>query len=399
MKTKTQQKNISKKEPKLRFGGFEGEWEEKKLGEVVDNIGGTTLEKFVSESGSYNFISIGNYSIDGKYIDNGQRIVFNDKTKTKLLEKNNLVMVLNDKTTSGDLIGSTILINENNKFIYNQRSERLICRKNLIPLFAWFFLNSLKFRKNIFSISQGGTQIYVNFPSIKKLKINLPQKEEQQKIASFLGGVEEFLDNLKEQKKNLETYKKGMMQKIFSQQIRFKDDTGKNFPDWEDKRLGDCLDYEQPTNYIVESTEYDDSYKTPVLTAGKSFVLGYTNETSGIFENNLPVIIFDDFTTTSQFVDFPFKVKSSAMKILKTKDGFNIKFIYEVIQQIQYEIGGHGRHWISKYSNIKVLVPSLLEQQKIAEFLSSLDSLIELKNKQVDQAEQWKRGLMQGLFV
>ncbi|MEA1937460.1 MAG: restriction endonuclease subunit S, partial [Patescibacteria group bacterium] len=175
-------------------------WEEKRLGEVVNNIGGTTLEKFVSEDGDYNFISIGNYSTDGKYVDNGQRIILNEKTKSRLLEKNNLVMVLNDKTASGDLIGSTILINKNNKFIYNQRSERIICKKSFDPLFAWHFLNSLKFRKSIFSISQGGTQIYVNFPSVKKIKIKIPKNiEEQQKIANFLTSIDNLINSKQQQ--------------------------------------------------------------------------------------------------------------------------------------------------------------------------------------------------------
>lgn len=94
-------------------------------------------------------------------------------------------------------------------------------------------------------------------------------------------------------------------------------------------KLEDVLDYEQPTKYIVESENYDESYKTPVLTAGKSFILGYTNETKGIYTDNLPVIIFDDFTTATKYVDFPFKVKSSAMKILKEKKELaNIKYLY-----------------------------------------------------------------------
>ena len=158
------------------------------------------------------------------------------------------------------------------------------------------------------------------------MPIPSPELEEQKKISNFLTDINQWINNLKKQKKELEKCKKGMMQKIFSQEIRFKDDNGKDFPEWEDKELGDLLEYEQPTNYIVKNTEYDDSDKTPVLTAGKSFILGYINETTGVFKDSLPVIIFDDFTTASQFVDFPFKVKSSAMKILKAKERF-IKII------------------------------------------------------------------------
>lgn len=105
-----------------------------------------------------------------------------------------------------------------------------------------------------------------------------------------------------------------------------------NIPkNWEKVALENLLEYEQPTNYIVASEEYNDNYPTPVLTAGKSFILGYTNETEGIYQNT-PVIIFDDFTTESKFVDFEFKVKSSAMKILKAKDNDTLKYLYYLMQ-------------------------------------------------------------------
>ncbi len=246
----------------------------------------------------------------------------------------------------------------------------------------------------------GLAQSNISLAQVSNFSIHTPSLPEQKKLIGFVGAVDEWIENLKKQKESFESYKKGIVQKIFSQEIRFKNEKGKDFPKWEGKKLADCLDYEQPTNYIVKSTEYDSSYKTPVLTAGKTFILGFTDETSGIFlTTDLPVIIFDDFTTTSQFVDFPFKVKSSAMKILKAKDGTDIKFIYEAMTQIKYEIGGHGRHWISKYSNIKLPVPTLPEQQKIADFLTSVDNVIESKQQQITQAEQWKKGLMQGLFV
>jgi type I restriction enzyme S subunit len=163
--------------------------------------------------------------------------------------------------------------------------------------------------------------------------------------------------------------------------------------------LGDCLDYIQPTKYLVSSTEYDNSYTTPVLTAGKTFILGYTNETNGIFENNLPVIIFDDFTTATQFVDFPFKAKSSAMKILIANEGVNIKFIYEAMEVMNYEIGGHERHWISKFAPLEISIPCLEEQTKIANFLSAIDEKINHCGVQIEKMEVWKKGLLQQMFV
>lgn len=182
-------------------------------------------------------------------------------------------------------------------------------------------------------------------------------------------------------------------------QLRFKDENGKDFPKWEMKKLGEVLEYEQPTNYLVSSTEYNDKFKTPVVTAGKTFILGYTDETKGIFKNNLPVIIFDDFTTATQFVDFPFKAKSSAMKILKAKGNTNIKFIYEAMQMIDYEIGGHGRHWISVFAEMEILMPSIAEQTAIANFLSALDEKIHLTQTQIEKMEVWKKGLLQKMFV
>jgi type I restriction enzyme S subunit len=190
------------------------------------------------------------------------------------------------------------------------------------------------------------------------------------------------------------------MQKTFSQELRFKDANGNNYPDWEEKKLEEVLEYEQPTKYIVESSEYNNSYKTPVLTAGKSFILGYTNETNGIFEKT-PVIIFDDFTMSNQFVNFPFKVKSSAMKILKAFDeSVNMVFVYESMQMIKYPKGDeHKRFWISEYSKIKIKYPCLKEQQKIANFLSAIDEKISLTNIQIDNTKAFKKGLLQQMFV
>lgn len=169
-------------------------------------------------------------------------------------------------------------------------------------------------------------------------------------------------------------------------------------PGWIEKRLGDCLDYQQPTPYLVSDTKYSSSFKTPVLTAGKTFILGYTDELHGIFKEGLPVIIFDDFTTATQFVDFPFKAKSSAMKILQAKDGSDIRFMYEALQMISFEIGAHERHWISTFAPKPILMPTSAEQRKIADCLSSLDELIAAAGRKLESLRAYKKGLMQQLF-
>ncbi|KGQ28666.1 restriction endonuclease subunit S [Gallibacterium anatis] len=158
------------------------------------------------------------------------------------------------------------------------------------------------------------------------------------------------------------------------------------------KTLGEVLDYEQPTPFLVKSKEYSDEHETPVLTAGQSFILGYTNETDGIYQASKenPVIIFDDFTTSFHWVDFPFKVKSSAMKMLSPKgDTIHFKYVFYAMKCIHYKPEDHARQWISKYSKIKIPIPPLSVQKEIARILdaftaltSELTSELNLRQKQ-----------------
>ena len=148
--------------------------------------------------------------------------------------------------------------------------------------------------------------------------------------------------------------------------------------------LGKILEYEQPTKYLVETTNYSNDYNIPVLTAGQTFILGYTNETKNVFPiDRLPVIIFDDFTTASKFVDFPFKVKSTAMKILNPIDGINIKYVFYAMQKIKFDNTLHKRYWISQYANIKIPLPEIKKQNKIVEELDSITEIISCKKQQI----------------
>lgn len=167
--------------------------------------------------------------------------------------------------------------------------------------------------------------------------------------------------------------------------------------------LGELLPFEQPTAYIVKSTDYSDAYATPVLTAGKSFILGKTNETDGIFDQ-LPVIIFDDFTTATQFVNFRFKVKSSAMKILHINTDLVIpKYIFYRLQIIQFDHSTHKRYWIQSYSKIKVLIPPLDEQfrivARIEELFSELDKAVDTLKTTKEQLEVYRQAILQQAFI
>lgn len=166
--------------------------------------------------------------------------------------------------------------------------------------------------------------------------------------------------------------------------------------------LGELLPFEQPTAYIVKSTDYSDAYATPVLTAGKSFILGKTNETDGIFDQ-LPVIIFDDFTTATQFVNFRFKVKSSAMKILHINTDLVIpKYIFYRLQIIQFDHSTHKRYWIQSYSKIKVSIPSLDEQSRIVsridELFSELDKAVDTLNTTKEQLAVYRQAVLKDAF-
>ena len=166
--------------------------------------------------------------------------------------------------------------------------------------------------------------------------------------------------------------------------------------------MGEVFKYEQPQAYIVESTEYNEKNDIPVLTAGQSFILGYTNEYFGIkgASENEPVIIFDDFTTSSHYVNFPFKVKSSAMKLLTlNNEKDNIHCAYNVLKNISYLPVSHERHWISVFSKFEILIPKYTKEQKqIGEFFRNIDNLITLHQCKYDKLVNVKKAMLEKMF-
>ena len=241
---------------------------------------------------------------------------------------------------------------------------------------------------------QGAGRYKLTKEALIKLSLQCPPIEEQKKIISILNTQDKVIKLKEKRLAEKQRQKKYLMQQLL---------TGKKrlpwfLKSWKTVELGEIFNYIQPTAYLVKTTDYDDSYKTPVLTAGKTFILGYTNETEGVF-TKVPVVIFDDFTTATKYVDFPFKVKSSAMKILTIKDGLSIVFAYEAMQLIKFTVGGHERHWISKYSCLTIDIPDIEEQTAIAEVLSTADREIELLQQDIEQEKQKKKALMQLLLT
>ena len=192
-----------------------------------------------------------------------------------------------------------------------------------------------------------------------------------------------LLERIRAEKEKL--IKQGKIKRDKKESVIFKGDDnsyyekyGEKLPSgWVVTNFETLLEYEQPTKYIVSDTNYKPTYKTPVLTAGKSFILGYTNETDNIFDD-LPVIIFDDFTTESKFVDFPFKVKSSAMKILHiNQDSVLPKYVFYLMQATEIDHENHQRYWISTYSQEIVALPPINEQERILTALEHYFNLLD----------------------
>ncbi|MFY7730999.1 MAG: restriction endonuclease subunit S, partial [Flavobacterium sp.] len=354
--------------PKLRFPEFSGAWEEKKLGDISE----LTSSKRVYLN---DYVDTGIPFYRGKEISELKRNVqpkdilyisqdayLDFKQKYGVPQENDILI------TAVGTLGNVLRISNNNPFYFKDGNLIWVRKINENSEFLEILLEFDS--KKIENSAIGSSQKALTMLELRKLYFNFPTLPEQQKIASFLSAADKKLEQLQQKKTLLEQYKKGMMQKLFSQQIRFKDDEGKDFPEWEYEELGNLLKYEQPTRYIVNSTDYHESFNTPVLTAGKSFILGYTDEFENIYQS-VPVIIFDDFTRANKWVDFPFKVKSSAMKILSSANkDVNIKYVFEAMQLIKVSEGDeHKRYWISEHSKIEIPFPSLAEQTKIAEFL------------------------------
>ncbi|HFD1606129.1 TPA: restriction endonuclease subunit S [Enterococcus faecium Ef_aus0101] len=202
------------KVPEIRFPGFTEDWEERKLSEVANHRGGTAIEKYFKEDGKYKVISIGSYGLDSKYVDQNIRAVSNEVTDSRVVRNGELTMVLNDKTANGTIIGRSLLIEEDNKYVINQRNEIISPKENFDSNFAYTILNG-PFRESVKRIVQGGTQIYVNYPAVSNLVLKLPDVEEQKKIGLFFKQLDDTIALHQRKLDLLKETKKGFLQKMF----------------------------------------------------------------------------------------------------------------------------------------------------------------------------------------
>jgi len=353
------------------------EWEIKSLNKACDFLDSQRIPIKDSErakiSGIYPY-----YGASG-IIDYVNNYIFNDDL---ILLAEDGANIINRSTPIAFLV--------NGKIWVNNHAHVLKAKPSFDRYYLCAYLESLKYDK----YNTGTAQPKLNREVCEKIPILAPPLAEQRKIAEVLGVWDEAIEKQARLIEKLALRKRALMQRLLSAKLRLPGFSEK----WEEVELGEVLSYEQPTPYIVRDTNYQNDYKIPVLTAGKTFILGYTNEEIGICKN-IPVILFDDFTTDSRYIDFEFKVKSSATKLLRAKSQNNLYFIFCALQCFKYSIGGHERHWISKFQYFTIALPSIEEQTAIAEVLTAADREIELAKEKLERLRRQKRGLMQQLLT
>jgi type I restriction enzyme S subunit len=260
--------------------------------------------------------------------------------------------------------------------------------------YLYQFFTSEYFIKYVDSVKTSSGIPHISSKQINDFEIPILPIVEQKHIAKVLGDFDLCIENIGRLILQKNNRKKALLKKLVLGKVRFKE-----FSDeWEEMEIGELLEYEQPTKYLSEPND-DLKNGIPVLTANKSFILGHTNDTVGIY-TNLPVVIFDDFTTDTKFVTFPFKVKSSAIKMLQPKSkNINLKFVFERMSLIQTNISDHKRRFISEYQYNTIGIPSIKEQNKISAVLFDADEEIQKLKQQHEKLKLQKKGLMQQLLT
>lgn len=412
------------RKPKIRFKGFTDDWEQRKLGDFGKATGGISIESEFSEDGIYKVISIGSYSENSVYNDQGIRAFKSDKTSNRVLNKNDLTMILNDKTTSGNIIGRVLLIEKSGIYVYNQRTERIEINKNEFdPLFLYEMLNAPNVREKIIKQAQGNTQIYVNWSAITMLDYMIPSKKEQVEIGQFLHSIGNLITLHQRKLDKLVNVKKSMLEKMFPQQgsripeIRFCGFTD----DWEQRKLSDI--YQNIGNAFVGTA-------TPYYVEQGHFYLESNNIKNGQINHNSEVFINNDFyerqkdkwlhTGDMVMVQsghvghaavIPEKLDNSAAHALIMFRNAKVE-IEPYLLNYQYQTsnskkkidnittGNTIKHILaSDMKQFTVDIPSIGEQQLVANYFIQLDELITLHQRKLEKLKNIKKSMLEKMFI
>lgn len=385
-------KNKHKLIPKRRFKKFENAdaWEQRKFSEIA------LRESTVQES-SRDFPSM---EYEDVIAEEGR---LNKDVNQKEVVKKGIVFD-----------GSQVLYGKLRPYLHNWLSPDF----SGVAVGDWWVLKPIKMDKSflyrliqtqqfddIANQSTGSKMPRADWNLVSNLEFAVPVSgDEQSKIGGYFSSLDTLITLHQRKLQKLEEIKSGYLNEMFP--TVGESEPKRRFPEfsssWEKCTLSSLLQYEQPTKYLVQSTDYNDRGDIPVLTAGQSFILGYTNELDGIkyATKDNPVIIFDDFTTGSHYVDFPFKVKSSALKILSVnRETDDFYFLNYVLRNIKFVPQNHERHWISKFSKFEVLIPEAKEQKKIGSFFRNLDQTILAQKQKIKKMKELKDSYLNEMFV
>lgn len=394
------------------LGLIPSDWEIRKIGDFTDCTAGGTPSTQISAywGGEIPWMSSGELHLKRVYDVVGRitQLGLNNSSTKFIPENSVLVGLAGQGKTRGTVAISKIPL------CTNQSIASIFPNEQFCPEFLFYNLENRYDELRSLSTGDGGRG-GLNLTIIRNIWLKFPTKPEQTAIATALSDTDALLAELEKLLAKKHAIKTATMQQLLTGKTRLpefahradgtpkgslKTEWGDIPEDWEVMALGDLLNYEQPIRYIIQNNEILEKGSIPVLTAGKSFILGYTEEEFNCYKN-YPVIIFDDFTTDSKFVDFSFKVKSSAMKMLKPKNtNTPILLIFYLLKNIKFIVGDHKRHWISEFQHLKVKLPkSTTEQIAIAQILGDMDSEITALQARIEKLREIKQGMMQNLLT
>jgi type I restriction enzyme S subunit len=389
--------------PALRFKEFEGEWRETTLGNLFTFKNGLNSDKEKYGSGT-KFINV--LDIIDEDVITYNSIIGKVEVTEKELEKNEIiygdVLFQRSSETREEVGQANIYVDENKSAVFGGFVIRGRKKEDYNPYFMNYLLKTSAVRKEITTKSGGSTRYNVGQASLSEVFVNLTDVPEQQKIASFLSAVDEKIQQLTKKKALLEDYKKGVMQKLFSGQLRFKDENGKAYPDWEEKRLGEVFKINAGGDVKKENAKKvrDDIFKYPIYANSekRKGLYGYSD---------LYKVDFDCVTVTGRGALGVANARKEKfypivrLLVLKPKKKSDVIFFENLINQLNIFCESTGVPQLTgpQISTYKVKFPCLEEQQKIATYLSGIDAKIEAVTHQITQTQTFKKGLLQGMFV
>ena len=406
--------------PKLRFPEFEGNWEKKKLGEVTDYVKGFAFKSEFYSNKGVRIIRVSDLS--ARSIKNDNDKIYIKVEKTKELNKYNINkgdIIITTVGSKPDLlesaVGRGIFVKNPNEGLLNQNLLKFNYSEKVDNGFLFGYINSEKYISHIKEIKRGNAnQSNITVVDLLKYEIFHPTIQEQTKIASFLTAVDDKLQALKQKKTLLEQYKKGVMKQIFSQELRFKDDNGHEYSDWEEKMLGDIV-----KEYNVKSIVNDQYVVLSSSMGGIKLQSDYFTKDVSSKDNTGYKIVPKGYFTYRSMSDtgsFTFNIQnivdigivSPAYPVFKTLDSIVSEYLSfylnksnKIINDLLGLKEGGTRYALSfsKFSRLEVILPSFQEQTKIANFLSAIDDKINHCQEQIVNTEVWKKGLLQQMFV